>query len=75
MTQGERLVQFIREFQAYWKRGPTYGDLQMACISSCPHRRLDEPGHKKALKKNEVIQRGVNNKGLVTFEIRRVRHG
>lgn len=73
MTQGERLVRHIRAFHSACNEWPTYGDLQCTGISSSPHRRLDEPGHKKALKKNEVIARGVNRKGLVTFEIRRVR--
>lgn len=69
MTQGARLVQAIRTIRAGTGKWPTYGDLLWLGISTCAHRRLDEPSAKRALRPGEVIERDRNAKGLVVFKI------
>jgi hypothetical protein len=72
-SQGARLVEYIRDFVAYRypPRTPTYGDLLSSGISTCPWKRLEEPGAQAALKPGERIVRGMDAKGRVTFQITR----
>ena len=58
-TQGARLVGYIRGFWATQGRGPTYLDLLLLGYSTCPWRRLNEPGAQAALKPGERIVRGL----------------
>lgn len=69
MTQGARLVESIRTFRARSGKWPTYGDLLWLGISTCAHRRLDEPSAQRALRPGEVIERDRNADGLVVFKI------
>jgi hypothetical protein len=70
-SQGAFLVAHIRYFWTTQGRGPTYRDLLMLGLSTCPWRRLDEPGAQAALKPGERIVRGMDARGRVTFKITR----
>lgn len=69
--QGARLVAYIRRHKAMSGQWPTYGDLLATYISTCPWRRMDEPGAQSALRKGERIVRGKDAMGRVTFQITR----
>jgi hypothetical protein len=68
-TQGALLVGHIRVFPEFHGRTPTYLDLLLLGISTCPHKRLTEPSALAALKPGERLLRGKNAQGLVTFQI------
>ena len=70
-SQGARLVKYIRGFWSTQGRGPTYLDLLLLGYSTCPWRRLNEPGALAALKPGERIVRGKDARGRVTFQITR----
>jgi hypothetical protein len=72
-SQGARLVKYIRGFWSTQGRGPTYLDLLFLGISTCPWKRLQEPGALAALKPGERIVRGKDAQGRVTFQITRRR--
>lgn len=66
LPQAQRLIGFIRQ---RGKRGATYLELMLTCISSCPHKRLEESGN-RYLKEGERLTRGKRD-GMVTFVIER----
>lgn len=70
-SQGAQLVGVIKYYKVIHGRWPTYGDLLRTGYSTCPWRRLTEPGAQSALRKGERIVRGKDAIGRVTFEITR----
>jgi hypothetical protein len=67
VTQAARLVEALRAYP----KGLTYGDLQWTGISTCPHKRLEEAGH-KYLRTGEQLTRDTKD-GRVVFRIVRAR--
>jgi hypothetical protein len=63
VTQAARLVETLRAHP----KGLSYGDLQWTGISTCPHKRLEEAGH-KYLRKGEQLKRDTKD-GRVVFRI------
>lgn len=62
MTQSERLIEAIRP------RPLTYMELQDLHISTSPHKRLSESGH-KYLEPGERIEHRVGEDGLVRIGV------
>jgi len=69
MTQAEKLVNHIRRARA---RGMTYGELQDLHVSTAPHKRLAEAGH-RYLRAGEKLARRTGRDGLVRFVVTRAR--
>lgn len=63
LPQAERLIGFIRH---RGKKGATYLELTLTCISSCPHKRLEESAE-RYLKKGERLIRKTGDDKLVRF--------
>lgn len=67
MTQAERLISAIRRARS---KGLTYGELQDLHVSTAPHKRLEESGH-RYLKAGERLARKTGADGLVRFVVAR----
>lgn len=63
MTQAQRLINAIRKARS---RGLTYGELQDLHVSTSPHKRLSEAGH-RYLRDGERLARKTGSDGLVRF--------
>lgn len=64
MTQAQRLIAAIR------RRPMTYMELQDLHVSTSPHKRISEAGH-KFLRPGEQIVRKTGKDGLVRFCIKK----
>lgn len=67
-TQAERLFDHLREYGAC-----STLNLLMTGISTCPWKRIAEGVLSGKLKKGEKLVKGVNWRGVVTYEITRAR--
>lgn len=73
--QGARLVSYIRGFEQTTGRRPTYLDLLVLGISTCPWKRLQEPAAQAALRKGERLVRGIDDRGRVVFMVTGLQSG
>jgi len=67
MTQAHLLIDAIRRTRS---KGMTYGELQDLHVSTAPHKRLAEAGH-RYLKAGERLLRKTGRDGLVRFVVAR----
>ena len=67
MTQAAQLIAAIRRTRG---KGMTYGELQDLHVSTAPHKRLEESGH-RYLKAGERLDRKTGADGLVRFVVAR----